>query len=256
MASSVVHPVHPVHSVHLLYEIPTMNEQAEQIRRMFSAISPRYDLLNHLLSLNVDRRWRRIAVRETAGPSPARVLDVCAGTGDLGFAYLEAMNGLGLVVAADFSGPMLRRGAQKAERRAAQRRIAFVESDGLRLPFPDARFDVAAAAFGLRNLVDWRAGLREMARVVRPGGRVAILDFSLPPNRILRALFLFYFLRFLPFLGYAFTRSRAYEYLPRSVLSWPEPPALAAMMAEAGLRKTRFRRLSFGIACLHVGARE
>jgi len=163
------------------------------------------------------------------------------------------MNGQGLVVGVDFSGPMLRLGARKAALRAEGRRIAFVEGDGLRLPFPDGCFDLAAVAFGLRNIVDCRAAIREMARVTRPRGKVAVLEFSFPPRGPIRYVYLAYFLFVLPWIGNLVSRSHAYCYLSRSVRAWPEPDELTAMMREAGLSEVHCRPLTFGIACLHIG---
>ncbi len=220
---------------------------------MFSAISGQYDFLNHLLSLNIDKKWRRATVRETRDPIPERVLDLCTGTGDLGLAYLNSMGEAGHVTAADFSREMLRIGLRKTKKKNLTLQVSFVEADGMNLPLPGDYFDVSAIAFGLRNIVDWRKGLREMARVTRSGGKVAVLEFSTPPRGPVRWAYLFYFRRLLPMLGNLVSRSKAYGYLRDTVLEWPEPDDLAQAMREEGLDDVRHRRLTFGIACLHVG---
>ena len=232
-----------------------MEERAQAIRGMFSRISPHYDLLNHLLSGNIDRLWRRRVAREVVRNQTRQVLDVCSGTGDLAFALLQRMNGHGSVIGADFSSAMLQRAKQKAETAGVAQRVQFIESDGLKLPFADASFDAVTVAFGLRNLTDWNAGLREMARVTRSGGRVAILEFSVPRWQPFRWLYLFYFTQVLPRLGNAVSRSKAYQYLTDTVLNWPAPDRLAGMMEEAGLRQVGYRPLTGGIACLHVGTK-
>jgi demethylmenaquinone methyltransferase/2-methoxy-6-polyprenyl-1,4-benzoquinol methylase len=221
---------------------------------MFGRIAGRYDLLNHLLSGNVDKRWRRLVAR-TLRPSlveGARVLDVACGTGDLALALASA--GEGVVVGLDFCRPML----EIARRKAAveSRPPLFVEGDALRLPFADESFDVVTIAFGLRNLAGVEEGLRELLRVLRPGGRAAVLEFSSPAVPGLRALFRFYFVRVLPRVGGLVSGSRgAYEYLPDSVSRFPDQERLAELMREAGFEGVEYRNLTGGIAALHTGTR-
>ncbi len=222
-----------------------MRKDAATIQAMFGQIAPRYDLLNHLLSFNVDRRWRRkvVALARPAGP----VLDVCTGTGDLAAAFRKASPGK--VVGVDFCAPMLVRG----KRKPACAAVRFVRGDALRLPLPSGRFDVVSAAFGVRNLSDLDAGLRELVRVARPGGRIAILEFSRPANRFFGALYGFYFGRVLPFLGNLISRSRAYTYLNRSVLAWTSEQELAARLSAAGCSRVEVHPLTFRIAAVHLG---
>lgn len=225
------------------------DKSAARIRSMFDRISPRYDLLNHLLSLNTDVLWRRRAARLCAGAR--RVLDVCSGTGDLA---LEIHRRQGArVVGTDFSQPMLR----IARRKAARDPIHFQAADTLRLPFRDATFDACTVAFGIRNVANPARGLAEMARVVRPGGRIVILEFSLPSNPLLRIPYVFYFDRLLPRIGRMISREggEAYRYLPDSVSRWPHPEELKGLMAHAGLHNVSYERLSGGIATLHCGIR-
>jgi demethylmenaquinone methyltransferase/2-methoxy-6-polyprenyl-1,4-benzoquinol methylase len=221
---------------------------------MFSDIAPRYDLLNHLLSLNVDRLWRRAAAAElTSGTRPRRVLDSCAGTLDLALAIARAQGGVGTVVAADFAVPMLELGRAKIGDAA----VTEVAADGLCLPFADAVFDGASVAFGVRNLADPAAGLRELHRVLEPGGRLVVLEFSSPSFAPLAAAYRFYFHSILPRIGRMLSRhEEAYTYLPASVDEFPAPEAFAAMMRGAGFDKVRWRRLSGGIVTLHVGEKD
>ncbi len=221
---------------------------------MFAGIAGRYDLLNHLLSGNVDKRWRRQVARSLRSSlvGDARVLDVACGTGDLSLVLAGA--GAGRVVGLDFCRPML----EIARRKAADgsRAIPFVEGDALRLPFADETFDVATIAFGLRNLAGVPEGLKELRRILRPGGRVAVLEFSSPVVPGFRALFRFYFTRVLPRIGGVVSGSRgAYEYLPDSVTRFPDQKGLAGLMREAGFEGVAYRNLTGGIAALHTGAR-
>ena len=221
---------------------------------MFAGIAGRYDLLNHLLSGNVDKRWRRL-VAQTLQPSlkeGARVLDVACGTGDLSLVLAEA--GRASVVGLDFCRPMLEVARRKAD--DGERAVPFIEGDALRLPFADETFDVATIAFGLRNLAGVLDGLKELRRILRPGGRVAVLEFSSPVVPGFRALFRFYFTRVLPRIGGLVSGSRgAYEYLPDSVSRFPDQKRLAELMREAGFEGVAYRNLTGGIAALHTGAR-
>jgi demethylmenaquinone methyltransferase/2-methoxy-6-polyprenyl-1,4-benzoquinol methylase len=221
---------------------------------MFAGIAGRYDLLNHLLSGNVDKRWRRL-VADSLKPSlveGARVLDVACGTGDLSLVLAGA--GRASVVGLDFCRPMLEVARHKAE--SGPGAVPFVEGDALRLPFADETFDVVTIAFGLRNLADVFEGLRELRRILRPGGRVAVLEFSSPVVPGFRALFRFYFTRVLPRIGGLVSGSRgAYEYLPNSVSRFPDQKRLVELMREAGFAGVGYRNLTGGIAALHTGAR-
>lgn len=222
---------------------------------MFAGIAGRYDLLNHLLSGNVDRRWRRL-VADTLRPSlgaGAVVLDVACGTGDLSLVIAERCGAR--VVGVDFCRPMLEVAARKAVETSHS--VPFVEGDALRLPFADGQFDAATIAFGLRNLSDVTGGLRELRRILKTGGRLAVLEFSRPVVPGFRALFQFYFSRVLPRIGGLVSGSRgAYEYLPDSVSKFPDQPRLAALMREVGFEAVEYRNLTGGIAALHTGTRR
>jgi demethylmenaquinone methyltransferase / 2-methoxy-6-polyprenyl-1,4-benzoquinol methylase len=234
--------------------LPSDEEKASHVRRMFSSIAPRYDLLNHLLSLNTDKRWRRRAVDRLAWERVPGgcYLDSCAGTLDLALELAGREGFRGRVVGSDFALEMLRHGAPKVRGRP----VLVSCGDALALPHPDASFDGATVGFGVRNLADLAAGLREMARVLRPGARLVILEFTTPRWQPLRGAYFLYFLRVLPLVGRLVSRhGSAYSYLPASVLRFPEPAELAGMMEEAGFAEVEWKPLTGGIAALHWGTR-
>ncbi len=226
----------------------------DAVRAMFAEIAPSYDRLNHLLSLNIDRLWRRFTVnrlKDVLARPDAVALDLCCGTADLA---LE-MEKHSRVVGCDFCHPMLVIGNQKiAERRA--RKAALAEGDALRLPFADASFDAVTIAFGLRNLENVEGGLAEIFRVLKPGGRAAVLECSRPAIPVFRQIYEFYFHHILPRIGALISGSDcAYCYLPASVRAFPDQKRLAGMMREIGYAKVRYHNLTGGIAALHLGER-
>ena len=227
-------------------------ERASQVQRIFSEIAPRYDLLNHVLSLNVDRRWRRAAVRRLAwerAPT-GTYLDACAGTFDLSLGLARRRGFTGRVVASDFAHPMLVEGGSKIR----GTRVSAVCADSLRLPFDDRSFDGATVGFGMRNLADLRAGLRELRRVLRPGARLVVLEFTTPPNRLLRGGYLFYFHRILPLVGRLVSgHPWAYTYLPESVGEFHGPEQLGALLGAEGFGGVGWELLTGGIAAVHWG---
>jgi demethylmenaquinone methyltransferase / 2-methoxy-6-polyprenyl-1,4-benzoquinol methylase len=235
--------------------LPPDEEKAAHVRRMFSSIAPRYDLLNHLLSVNVDRRWRRRAVDRLGWEAePAGTfLDNCAGTLDLSVELARRPGFRGRVVGSDFALPMLLAGDTK--RRGLP--VVPVCADALRLPYADGTLNGAIVGFGVRNLADLDAGLGEMARVLRAGARLVVLEFTTPGWQPFRALYFFYFLRLLPFLGRIISRhGSAYSYLPESVLRFPEPADLAGRMERAGFAGVGWQPLTGGIVALHWGVRR
>jgi demethylmenaquinone methyltransferase/2-methoxy-6-polyprenyl-1,4-benzoquinol methylase len=230
-------------------------EAAAHVREMFGRIAPRYDLLNHLLSLDIDRLWRRrVARRFTAflhDPN-ARVLDLCCGTGDLAFAFRrEAPNGAE-IFGADFVPEMLVLARAKAG--GAHAGVEFIEADALDLPFSDASFDLISCAFGFRNLANYERGLQEILRALKPGGTLGILEFAEPSGKAFGPMYRFYFRRILPLLGGLISGNvSAYTYLPMSVSRFPSPVELNAQFNRAGFVDVQFERWTGGIVTLHTG---
>ena len=232
-----------------------LDKREPRIRRMFGSIAPSYDLLNHLLSLNIDRYWRWRTTRLVPPKGTAPILDVCTGTGDLALAYARVAAPNVPIVGTDFCHEMLLPACDKTRRQFGRGRIQFFEADTQRLPFADNQFQITTVAFGLRNVTDTDRGIREMVRVTRPGGRVAILEFSRPRHWLFGRLYQFYFKRVLPFVGQLISRSkdRAYCYLPASVMEFPDGEALAQRLRGHGLTDVRFHPFTFGIATLYIG---
>lgn len=229
---------------------------AKAVREMFAGIAGRYDLLNHLLSLNIDKRWRRrvsAELRQILDDPEAHVLDVACGTGDLS---LELNSGAkASVIGTDFCRPMLAFAKEKSVNEASP--IPYVEGDAMRLPFADDEFDALTIAFGLRNLANVEDGLKELRRVLKPGGRLAVLEFSAPIVPGFGRLFNFYFAHVLPRIGGAVSGSRgAYEYLPDSVSKFPDQKKLVSMMEATGFSAVRYQNLTGGIAAIHTGAKH
>lgn len=223
------------------------------VRDMFAAVAHRYDFLNHFLSLGRDIAWRRAAahaLRELLARPGSRVADLCCGTGDLSICLGRYSRGL--VTGADFSRPML--AIARRKRSARDRHVQFIEADALNLPFADASLDGVASAFGFRNLANYRQGLEEMRRVLKSGGRLAILEFSRVRWPVFGPLFRFYFRRVLPRLGAWISGVEGpYQYLPDSVAQFPDQEALAKALRDAGFHNVRYVNFSGGVAALHVG---
>lgn len=228
-------------------------EAAAYVRSMFGRVAPRYDFLNHLLSFQLDKGWRNRTIRELwniLNRPGTRIMDVCCGTGDLLLQLEEEAKGQ--VFGSDFCHPMLIRAQRKAARSRAY--APLFEADALRLPLPDRSFDAITVAFGFRNLTDYRAGLIEFQRVLKPGGTLAILEFSTPPNPVVRAGYKAYSKWLLPSIGGLISGAPdAYSYLPESVEKFPEAEMVAATMEAVGFTRVRFVRMTFGIVALHLG---
>lgn len=220
---------------------------------MFDAIARRYDLLNHLLSLGIDKRWRRRAVRELNLGSDARVLDLCTGTGDLALAALEGDGAARRsVIGVDFAAAMLRFGREKLAR-LGELRVHLVRGDAMQVPLPDASVDAVTIGFGIRNVQRPEVAAREIVRVLKPGGRLAILEFGTPSLPGLRALYLFYFHRILPLIGRVISRhNEAYSYLPASVAAFHSLDEFLLLLREAGFSEARGVPLTFGVVYLFV----
>jgi demethylmenaquinone methyltransferase / 2-methoxy-6-polyprenyl-1,4-benzoquinol methylase len=225
-----------------------------KVQEMFRSIAPKYDRMNHVLSLNTDHYWRWRTARLLRPTASGPILDVCTGTGDLAFAFRRQVNSSREIIGTDFCPEMLEIAEQKRDRRQLEN-ISFQEADAQQLPFSDDTFAVVSVAFGLRNVADTDLGLREMARVCQPGGSVAVLEFSQPRWQPFAFVYGLYFRHVLPRLGQWLAKNdqSAYNYLPESVGEFPSGQALLARMEQAGLSRTRLYPLTFGVATLYVG---
>ena len=227
---------------------------ARAVREMFTSIAPRYDLLNHVLSFNVDRFWWRKTARSFSSilkQPDARVLDLCCGTGDMTFALSQQADKSAKILGADFSHAML----QRASAKSARKSLRWVEADALRLPFPDEQFDLITSAFGFRNLADYDAGLREIARLLRPNGECGILDFG-EPRGLMGKFYRVYFKHVLPAVGTMISGVKGpYTYLPASVERFPSPEEMLGRMRRAGFREATWTPYTLGIAGLYRGRR-
>jgi demethylmenaquinone methyltransferase/2-methoxy-6-polyprenyl-1,4-benzoquinol methylase len=228
-----------------------------RVRDMFGQIAGRYDFLNHLLSLNIDRYWRWQTVRRVPPRKGGSILDTCTGTGDLAIAYHKASRGSAYVVGADFCYPMLAIGKQKAAKVTTDRPISFLQADAQYIPFVDNKFDVVSVAFGLRNVANTDRGLAEMARVCARGGKVAVLEFSTPQWQPFKSIYNWYFRNVLPRIGQFFARNshEAYSYLPESVGQFLQGEQLAERMRAVGLVDVHYRSFTLGVATLYVGTK-
>jgi len=230
----------------------------DAIRQMFDRIAPVYDGMNTLMTAGLDGRWRRTAVAAAALRPGQRALDVACGTGRLTEELARTVGADGQAIGVDLSPAMLERARRRARRAGGAQAAraatpAYLEANALALPFEDASFDAATIAFGLRNLPDYAAGLAEMVRVVRPGGRVVVLEIAIPERGIAHLVFESWFRRVIPLLGRFADRHAAYRYLPQSLLEYPPPRTVAALLGSAGLRPVRWRWLPSGMATLHAG---
>jgi demethylmenaquinone methyltransferase/2-methoxy-6-polyprenyl-1,4-benzoquinol methylase len=238
-----------------------------RVQRMFGQIAPRYDLLNHVLSLNVDRYWRWRTVRRVPPVGDAPILDVCTGTGDLAIAYAKAARKIAkrggnnsrpaAVIGSDFTREMLEVAERKKQKSGLADQLTFVEADAQKLPFEDNRFQIVSVAFGLRNVCDTDAAIREMIRVLQPGGRLAVLEFSMPTWGPFERLYRWYFRSVLPKVGERLARNdnEAYAYLPATVAEFPSGAALVKRMTAAGLKSAEFYPMTLGISTLYVGVK-
>lgn len=248
-----------------------VDKSGDRIQKMFGEISGRYDFLNHFLSGGVDYYWRWRTVRKVRPDGTAPILDVCTGTGDLAIAYWKKAGGRTAVVGTDFTPEMLEIAQQKSIRLgipaqptttessrndgSQKASLTFRQADTMQLPLESDLYQIVSVAFGLRNVSDTVAGLKEMTRVCRPGGQVTVLEFSMPRNRLFGAVYRWYFRNILPRIGQLLARNSeaAYRYLPQSVSQFPQDEELAGLMRQAGLTDISWTPLTFGIATLYVG---
>lgn len=230
-----------------------LSNKGERIREMFDTIAPRYDFLNRLLSLGIDQHWRRFAVRQIRCSTDGKVLDVATGTGDVALTIAAATPATVTICGIDFSPQMVALGIEKIKNSPHAGRISLQVAPCEAIPFDNDTFDSATIAFGIRNVVDRLVGLKEMHRVLKPAGRVVILEFSNPRSKVFKALYNFYFLKVLPVVGGMFSTFSAYKYLPDSVLEFPPQEEFKRTMAEAGFRNIVHHDLTLGIATVYVG---
>ena len=230
-----------------------LSDKGRGVRQMFDDIAHRYDLLNRLLSFGIDRRWRRFAVSQLSIPKGGRVLDIATGTCDVALEIAEKTDPSVLIVGEDFTQGMLVQGQAKLKGSKHGERILLVNAPCEEIPHPDSCFDAITIAFGIRNVVDRPAGLREMFRVLKPGGRVVILEFSNPRSELFRKLYYFYFQKLLPAIGGLLSQRSAYQYLPDSVLEFPSQEEFSQLMGEAGFQRLQYCDQTFGIATVYVG---
>ncbi len=230
-----------------------LSDKGRGVRQMFDDISPRYDLLNRLLSFGIDRRWRRFAVSQLSIPKNGRVLDIATGTCDVALEVAGQTDPSVTIVGEDFTQGMLVHGQTKLDKSVHGERILLVNAPCEQMPHPDATFDAVTIAFGIRNVVDRQEGLNEMFRVLKPGGRAVILEFSQPRSELFRKIYYFYFQKILPTIGGLISKRSAYQYLPDSVIEFPGQEEFSAMMGKAGFQRLQFCDLTFGISTVYVG---
>jgi demethylmenaquinone methyltransferase/2-methoxy-6-polyprenyl-1,4-benzoquinol methylase len=223
---------------------------------MFDAIAPRYDFLNHLLSAGIDRHWRRLAIRSIGLTGRERVLDLCTGTADLALAARQAQPGAARVIGVDFAGAMLTIGMEKIRRAGFDRAISLVRGDAMRIPVADASVDAVTIAFGIRNVEDPEVACRDIARVLRPGGRLVILEFAIPTAPLFRAVYLSYFRHILPRIGRAISgHDAAYGYLPASVGAFASPDTFMNLLRKHGFHEVTADSLTLGSVFLYTAKR-
>lgn len=224
----------------------------EAVKNIFNDIAPRYDALNHLLSLNIDKRWRKTALNSITDSESKKLLDVACGTGDFSIAAVQA--GVEEVTGIDISEKMIEIGKQKIRKAGLEKKITLLEGDSEQMVFEDASFDVVTVAFGVRNFENLKKGLREIQRVLKPGGKVIILEFSMPVRFPVKQLYTFYFQYVLPWIGGIVSGNKgAYTYLPASVRNFPQGKDFLAILAESGFHTVTCHRLTFGVASLYGG---
>jgi len=230
-----------------------LNKKSENVEAMFNSIASKYDFLNHFLSLGIDKTWRRRLVKQLAQSNPRQVLDIATGTGDLAI-QLANHHQLVNITGVDISENMLNIGRDKIWKRKLEERIKLKQANSMNLPFADGEFDAAMVAFGVRNFEDLSKGITEIHRVLKSGGSLYVLEFSMPSKFPMRNLYRFYFRKVLPFVGGIVSGSKsAYTYLPESVFAFPEKEKFVEIMANAGFKNCSYKRLTFGVASIYVG---
>lgn len=231
-----------------------VNMELDFIKEMFNSIAPRYDFLNRLLSLRQDIYWRRTMITALNLPNNTAILDVACGTGDVLIEIFHQTNNQKLIIGADFAPEMLKVANTKLLKGDFSPKVQLIAGDGLHLPFAAHTFDAVTIAFGIRNIIDRKSALVSFFDCLKPGGKVAVLELATPANKFFLSLYLFYFSRILPIIGAFFSKHlKAYDYLPASVINFPPPAEFAAIMKQAGFEGIIWRRLTMGIATVHIG---
>lgn len=232
-----------------------LNKKSDNVAAMFNSIAAKYDFLNHFLSLGIDKMWRRRLVKQLAKSNPRQVLDIATGTGDLAIQLAKHHKSVN-ITGVDISENMLSIGREKILKRKLEERINLKQANSLNLPFTDGEFDAAMVAFGVRNFEDLSKGITDIHRVLKDGGSLYVLEFSMPSRFPMRNLYRFYFRRVLPFVGGIVSGSKsAYTYLPESVFAFPEKEKFVEIMANAGFKNCSYKRLTFGVASIYVGSK-
>lgn len=232
-----------------------LNKKSDNVAAMFNSIAAKYDFLNHFLSLGIDKLWRRRLVKQLAKSNPRQVLDIATGTGDLAIQLAKHHKSVN-ITGVDISENMLSIGREKILKRKLEGRINLKQANSLSLPFANGEFDAAMVAFGVRNFEDLSKGITEVHRVLKDGGSLYVLEFSMPSRFPMRNLYRFYFRRVLPFVGGIVSGSKsAYTYLPESVFAFPEKEKFVEIMANAGFKNCSYKRLTFGVASIYVGSK-
>ena len=232
-----------------------LNKKSDNVAAMFNSIAAKYDFLNHFLSLGIDKLWRRCLVKQLAKSNPRQVLDIATGTGDLAIQLAKHHKSVN-ITGVDISENMLSIGREKILKRKLEGRINLKQANSLSLPFANGEFDAAMVAFGVRNFEDLSKGITEVHRVLKDGGSLYVLEFSMPSRFPMRNLYRFYFRRVLPFVGGIVSGSKsAYTYLPESVFAFPEKEKFVEIMANAGFKNCSYKRLTFGVASIYVGSK-
>jgi demethylmenaquinone methyltransferase/2-methoxy-6-polyprenyl-1,4-benzoquinol methylase len=234
------------------YQAVSFNEKARRVYRHFESVAHKYDFMNTLLSFGIHHQWKRLAVRMLGLKKGDRVIDVCAGTGDLALISAKHVSSGGLIILYDINRPMMNAGRKKVNLVGAVTRMPFVQGDAECMAFPDDTFDAAMVGFGIRNLTQPKTGFTEIYRILKPGGKMMCLEFSKPTSRVFRGLYDFYSFQVMPFLGQLFAGSRkAYTHLPESIRTWPLPDELSEMLTAIGFTDISYQRLTNGIAVIH-----
>tara|TARA_Y100000588_G_C14068026_1_gene844496 strand:+ start:179 stop:910 length:732 start_codon:yes stop_codon:yes gene_type:complete len=232
-------------------------EETNPVQAMFNAVAPRYDLLNRLLSIGIDRHWRKVAVREFEQVENKKYLDMATGTADVALEFAKIHSKASQIIGIDFSVSMLKLGRQKIITNGFCKRIKLLPGAAENIPLKNDTFDGTITAFGVRNFIDAQKGLKEMCRILKPNGKIVVLEFSFPKNELLNKIYRFYFEKVLPFLGRIISgHKKAYSYLPLSVINFPQDKAFNELLECSGFKSVSFKSLTLGIVTIYTGIKN